>query len=816
TIQPLSCPHPGCGEASIGFTIITAPAGKGNLDLFNLSRIELQCEIAPGQIIVIEPREDIAPDLLAAEPSFIISSSSSPNNVPQPSWTKAMEVDTRMPSLHQSAYSHTQLDTRHDRDRDAAKRHLMFSIEHDRQSRKTLSSSILSPPVTYSLHSAVQPAPRKTPSISSPTAETIRQADSPRQGSIIHPTSDVRESRGSVSKPQPSPETSQINGHQYPRSPGMVSMDATERLQTQISQNSGALAAHTHDIRRDEETFQHVKESLRHEFQAQLFRQATDIQRVEEFAARLQHKMQGMRHAIEAISREMEAWRMDKQSRKSIVSPNHQLAAQDSALELIAQQIVVMSHKTSDLGILKLHIEIMKSKIYQLEESAKAVSSQLPSHTFQLPREKADAPIPSIHPTVSSHPTTPTIPQASDASRRASSVQHHRPSFTQPAPKAVVEAPPRSEPVPSQNNGWATINAGVKRSPQNGTDRPQDTTMHGPSSPKRPKLSEAEPFPGYTAAQPPPSRATVEPTDARFSTPAHAITSQNPVADQILLSQPQQQPSYSPYTPQYGPSDDSWQPDSQHIMRYRPRGRGRGGGGPGSQGDRVRKSMLAQPHGTFATPEWESNDWQSLRSSQGSPEDLHNHMARFGRSSIVRRGSGGARRGYMTNNRTSSLGLQGVTAGISLGPPGEVYGSEKRTRTKLVRNADGVLIRKDGRPDMRSQSSAANLRKVHARKNNESSCSSTLTNIQYAAPVSVADTPSPAGLAAHPNTTDEHKAIIDKIFPEGLDASLPDKNKAHRQDVDMDRADSHVAAGEEEDKEGHEEEGEEEEYEDEK
>jgi hypothetical protein len=43
----------------------------------------------------------------------------------------------------------------------------------------------------------------------------------------------------------------------------------------------------------------------------------------------------------------------------------------------------------------------------------------------------------------------------------------------------------------------------------------------------------------------------------------------------------------------------------------------------------------------------------------------------------------------------------------------------KKTRTKPFRNAEGVLIRKDGRPDMRSVSSANNLRKVHAKKEAE-------------------------------------------------------------------------------------------------
>ena len=45
--------------------------------------------------------------------------------------------------------------------------------------------------------------------------------------------------------------------------------------------------------------------------------------------------------------------------------------------------------------------------------------------------------------------------------------------------------------------------------------------------------------------------------------------------------------------------------------------------------------------------------------------------------------------------------------------------ASKKSRSKPVRNSDGVLIRKDGRPDMRSVSSANNLRKVHAKKEAE-------------------------------------------------------------------------------------------------
>jgi hypothetical protein len=64
----------------------------------------------------------------------------------------------------------------------------------------------------------------------------------------------------------------------------------------------------------------------------------------------------------------------------------------------------------------------------------------------------------------------------------------------------------------------------------------------------------------------------------------------------------------------------------------------------------------------------------------------------------------------------------------------------------IYKNADGVLLRKDGHPDMRSQSSAANSRRIHT-------------------------TPSLSGYAADPDATDKHNATIGKIFTTGIDAS---------------------------------------------
>jgi hypothetical protein len=75
---------------------------------------------------------------------------------------------------------------------------------------------------------------------------------------------------------------------------------------------------------------------------------------------------------------------------------------------------------------------------------------------------------------------------------------------------------------------------------------------------------------------------------------------------------------------------------------------------------------------------------------------------------------------------------------------------------------------------MRSQSSAANLRKVHARKEGEASHSPTgftPTNLQYATSVDAPDTPSPSGYTPDPGATDKHNVIMGKMFPSGVDAS---------------------------------------------
>ncbi|KAL1794938.1 hypothetical protein ACET3X_006754 [Alternaria dauci] len=666
-----------------------------------------------------------------------------------------MEIDSRAPSVEHAD-------------------HLRSWYEQS-QERDIIQQQSLQP-IGGSKQSMIAPSSKHSPSIrdsphvvSQDMAQTLLQSSLSHHqgahGSHIRP--DVKSTSGQFEAPAMTArewsrvERAPINGHHYPRSPQDVNMDAMARLQTQMSQNSGALAAHTRDIKTGQEAVGAMEETIQ-EFHTKFIRQSADIQRIETLAARLQSEMQGIHHTMESINHELQAIRMQRQSASSVAPP----VAQTSAMELLARQLNDVSHKTTDLDNLKLHVEIMKDKIYRLEERARPEPSQAPPSMYQAPHTSVTQPSQPAPTTTTSHQGTPTVTSSNRTSQPTPNGQLQQSLFEPPPTTSVTVG---VQPTNSQTSGWATVNAGVKRGHQNGLETPQGSNAYATEATKRQKIVE-DGISGYTASQQTPM------TDDRFQTPTQVIPSQQTVPQSTLGSQPQQ--SYHvPYTTQDGPSDASWQPESQRTVEHRPRGRPRGSGGPGSRGGRGRKSMPVQHHGILGTPEWERDDWQGVPDSQTTSAGYYNHIGQAGRGGIARRGSGGGggRGGYAISDHASSLGLQGVTGALSFGSPGDLYGSGKKTRTKPIRNADGVLIRKDGRPDMRSQSSAANLRKVHERRDSQVShsptgSSFTPSNLQYAASVQAPDTPSPSCYAADPSATDKHNAIMGKMFPDGIDA----------------------------------------------
>lgn len=739
-------------------------------DLFKLPKIELRCQVAPDHFVPVEPRVQL-PNLLVQHP---------PTHPPT-TRTSAMEVDTRpLPAMVGPRHMH--YDQHHDQ------HHHHRSFEATRQSLPPPQTA-RSPPAPLPLHAPLQKSPSNPPlATSSPAVKPIHDVHyvpPPRQ-SPREPSHHAHRPSSSTPQSHPhSPVDQRVNGQPYPRPPQEVQLDAIERLQTQMSQNSSALVAQSRDMRRYEETLQHEGENLRREFTAHFHQQNAELGRVDEAVGRLQREMLGIRELLEGLTREVHVTR-ELQARAGVPVPGHPMTGQDSALELMAQQMAVMTHKTNEVDTLKITIEIMKNKIQRLEDAATTtLQAQAPPSQYASPREVPVRPVQPPHPPQRAMPNQ--APQIDIPVPTQRTQSYHSQGSQSVA--VTPDGAQRPEPLQTQS-GWVTVNAGAKRTHTNGTDSPHDSVAPSIGSPgKRPKLapeSQAQRSYSYDHMD------TDDSDAAHMQTHRHTLPPQNisvgPASQSTLASQHH----FIPYGTQDAPSDDSWRPESQRIPTEArtPRGRGRGGG-PGSRGGRVRKSMAAQYAHPISTPEWERDEWHGVPESQISPDGFYN-SARAGRG-IIRRGSGGGggRGGRPgSSGRSVSLGLQGVTAGAGIGFPVDPYAHTKKTRTKPIRNADGVLIRKDGRPDMRSQSSAANLRKVHARKedeehpNSEQSFTPTPSNLHHSTSVGGTETPSPTRREQSgqdlTSSQKKHTQVMSKIFPSGVEEVSKDHDYARK------------------------------------
>ncbi|KAK4635712.1 hypothetical protein CLAFUW4_02057 [Fulvia fulva] len=148
-------------------------------------------------------------------------------------------------------------------------------------------------------------------------------------------------------------------------------------------------------------------------------------------------------------------------------------------------------------------------------------------------------------------------------------------------------------------------------------------------------------------------------------------------------------------------------------------GRGRGRGSRGGRGGAGATHHEPQEMGMTPEPEYASGRGSP---ANGIPEQPHSFSPdAAARGGIMRRGDSHI---VAPPERQHEFPATPVQQPPSLDPyaapaDGPQTSSGKKTRTKPIRNAEGILIRKDGRPDMRSVSSANNLRKVHAKKEAE-------------------------------------------------------------------------------------------------
>lgn len=221
-----------------------------------------------------------------------------------------------------------------------------------------------------------------------------------------------------------------------------------------------------------------------------------------------------------------------------------------------------------------------------------------------------------------------------------------------------------------QPSGWTSVNPGSKRKT---ADSKEETRIDGLSAStdghKRQKLA--------------PLR--------NASSLEHVLNSSARQLEDVRQSPTRW--SAPPIEPQNPP--DAWHPVNEPIKVPRASYRG---------GSRIpRKATdFQEVEGT----QLERSAWADIAASPSGFFNTLTPNSSTRRTSIKRRGSGGQ-----------------LTSRVSSGPPDPVIGDRtdfrKKTRTKPIRNEEGILIRKDGKPDMRSVSSALNLKKVHDRKKEE-------------------------------------------------------------------------------------------------
>ena len=482
-----------------------------------------------------------------------------------------------------------------------------------------------------------------------------------------------------------------VNGHQSPREDGVPS-DPFHRLQLQVSYNTASLQS-----------------------------QKRGIEQIDANVALLRREMERLFVDVDTLRAELRAR-----------PANGRTGAQSSTtdlneLEMITTTISNVASKANEVDSLKMQLELLKRQVKRMEEAepGSAVSvlpppqpvphqQQQQQQHFQQqnyhqqqqqqqqqqrhPRQAVPEPLSSgasasiyrkspIEPSVLPSQGRAMTSKSSSPHQSVQSLPHHPSSRTSE----------HSRPLEREHSGggWTSVNSGAKRTLQNSLDPvgPERTNPLG--SPKRTKLTTLELRKAHEPATL--SSRSYEPMDIeeteltrRSSYESYHGQGSNPPGHTSYPSTNEQDP------------DDSWKPESQRNQMLSK-------GAQASTYNRGRKS-IGPPATELSTPEWERPDWSGPQAHVLQDGYYHpitpNSVGRPGRGSIIRRGGG-------------HVGGSGGAMMVGFGQRGDPFAHTKRTRTKPIRNSDGVLIRKDGQPDMRSHSSAANLRKVHLRKDGE-------------------------------------------------------------------------------------------------
>nr|POF26202.1 hypothetical protein CFP56_22350 [Quercus suber] len=333
-----------------------------------------------------------------------------------------------------------------------------------------------------------------------------------------------------------------------------------------------------------------------------------------------------------------------------------------------------------------------------------------------------------------SEPSFPTPATVSGWRPAESSSQHRTPHGNPSAPPTAILSPmpPRPNVVEAerQTGGWASINLPMKRPFEDQRQSPNEVS-HASGSPKRTKLAPI--VPRGTASEerhhghsqtPLENMTPIERSHARSDAP-----SENPAHLTQALPAPAST-DMSSYrfvsSSHYEEAPGNWRSAAEHTPVQPPgqgtRARGRSGRTRGRPRTGGSASQHHQYHEEHAGARSEETKW---RNGAGAPNGhlnpMYNPQSPSQRDNLARR-PGGNVDGIIGHDHLPrppssdypATPLHGVHSPFQLDSS-----SSKKSRTKPIRNSEGILIRKDGRPDMRSVSSANNLRKVHAKKEAE-------------------------------------------------------------------------------------------------
>ncbi|KAK0814595.1 hypothetical protein LTR91_004238 [Friedmanniomyces endolithicus] len=303
-----------------------------------------------------------------------------------------------------------------------------------------------------------------------------------------------------------------------------------------------------------------------------------------------------------------------------------------------------------------------------------------------------------------------------------------------PQPQQQLETPvpfrPHASGQKHQPSGWAAVNANaaIKRPFEEHRQSPYGPPS-APGSPKRPRLAPIMPRSGHAEESYASKSSSMQqhgmlaPPDGPMQSRSRAPSNSSQMQPHMLPTPASANASSYRFITSTAEVDmqGGWkvEPEStEHVMPLpSPAGKGRGRGSRRRGGGRGRGSRRGAHHQLPASQEPSVTALQTadLTSTQVQPNDEEPPMAPTGDKPVPRPETS------PTNPvddfpATPILGRHHDTLGATQANPLLLSNSSKKSRSKPTRNADGVLIRKDGRPDMRSVSSANNLRRVHAQR----------------------------------------------------------------------------------------------------